>query len=352
MAKKVRWGVIGCGGIARIRTIPGMLLTENAELVSVMDLNRTIAEEVREQFGAQKAYDRAEELLENDELDAVYIATPVFTHAPLTKLAADYGKNVLCEKPLGLDADEALGVVEYCKEKGVLLSVDLMMRYGTHVNNMKKALASGEIGQLVSGDARFSCWVPNSGWMTTKERAGGGPLMDMGIHLIDLFRYITDMEVTDVIALNETISFKDQAYTVEDSSTITMRMENGAQLVVFTHFNIPDTAGKWTMNLYGTKGRLLGDKMIGQIDEGSLWELALKEGEDDFFMEPVEGNRIGKEIKAEFGNMYTCNLTAFSDAILNGSTDYIDPMECVKDQRVIDACYKSSSERTAVKVEP
>jgi len=348
--KKVRWGIIGCGGIARSRTIPGMMLTENAELVSVMDLDIKVAEAVKEQFGALKAYNNAEDVVNNDDIDAVYIATPVFTHAPLTKMAADHGKHVLCEKPLGLNADEALEVVEYCKAKGVLLSVDLMMRYGTHINNIKKAIADGDIGQVVSGDSRFSCWVPNAGWSTNKERAGGGPLMDMGIHLIDLMRYITGMDVTHVIALNENISFHDPKYTVEDSSTITMRMENGAQFVVFTHFNIPDTAGKWTLNLYGTKGRLLGDKIIGQIDEGSLWELALVDGVDDFFMEPVEGNKIGKEIKADFSNMYTHNLTDFGDAILNGTKNYIDPMECVKDQWVIDASYKSSEEGRLVEV--
>ncbi len=350
MDKKVRWGVIGCGGIARSRTIPGMLMAENAELISVMDLSMETAEAVREQFGALKAYDNAEDVLRCDDIDAVYIATPVFTHLPLTKLAADHGKHVLCEKPLGLNADEALEAVEYCRSKGVLLSVDLMMRFGTHIVNMKNAVTAGEIGQVVSGDSRFSCWVPNACWATNLERAGGGPLMDMGIHLIDLMRFVSGMEVTDVTAMNERIAFDDPGYTVEDSSTIIMRMENGAQFVVFTHFNIPDTAGKWTLNLYGTRGRLLGDKIIGQIDEGSLWELALKEGEDDFFMEPVEGNRIGKEIISEFGNMYTENITRFGNAILCGAEDYIDPMECVKDQRVIDACYRSSREGRSVKI--
>lgn len=348
--KKVRWGVIGCGGIARSRTIPGMLLCDNAELVSVMDLNMEVAQAVKEQFGAQKAYDNAEDVLKNDDIDAVYIATPVFTHSQLTKQAADYGKHVLCEKPLGLDAEDALSAVEYCKKKGVLLSVDLMMRFGTQLMNMKNAVANGEIGQVVSGDSRFSCWFPDANWCTKKERAGGGSAMDMGIHLIDLMRYISGMEVTHVCAMNELVSFKKDGYDVEDSSTITMRMENGAQFVVFTNFNIPDTAGKWTINFYGTKGRLLGDKVIGQIDEGTLWELALVEGKDDFFMEPVDGNKIGKEIKPKFGNMYTVNLTKFGDAILNGSKDYIDPMECVKDQKVIDAAYESSSTGKIVEI--
>lgn len=349
--KKVRWGVIGCGGIARSRTIPGMLLCENAELVSVMDLDIKVAEAVKEQFGAERAYDTAEAVLADDDIDAVYIATPVFSHVPLTKQAADAGKHILCEKPLGLNAEQALEVVEYCKEKGVLLSVDLMMRFGTQLVNMKNAVENGEIGQVVSGDSRFSCWFPNANWCTKKETAGGGSAMDMGIHLIDLMRYISGMDVTHVTAMNETVSFKKEGYDVEDSSTITMRMENGAQFVVFTNFNIPDTAGKWTINFYGTKGRLLGDKVIGQIDEGTLWELALVDGVDDFYQEPVDGNKIGKEIKPEFGNMYTVNLTKFGDAILNGSKDYIDPMECVKDQKVIDAAYESSTTGKTVKVE-
>ncbi|MDO4939624.1 MAG: Gfo/Idh/MocA family oxidoreductase, partial [Lachnospiraceae bacterium] len=105
--EKVRWGVIGCGGIARLRTIPGMLRCDNAELISVMDLNMEVAQAVKEQFGAKRAYDNAAELLKDDDIDAVYIATPVFTHAPLTRQAADAGKHILCEKPLGLNAEEA-----------------------------------------------------------------------------------------------------------------------------------------------------------------------------------------------------------------------------------------------------
>ena len=340
--KKVRWGVIGCGGIARTRTIPGMLLAENAQLVSVMARNLASAQAVQEQFGAERAYDSAEQLLKNDDLDAVYIATPVFTHSELTRLAADHGKHVLCEKPLGLNADDALRTVEYCREKGVLLSVDLMMRHGAHINRIREAVAAGEIGQVVSADARFSCWMPNACWLTDPARAGGGPLMDTGIHLIDLLRYVTGQEVTAVTAMNERISFPPEGYGVEDSSTVLMRMTNGAQCTVFTNFNIPDSAGKWTVNLFGTRGRLLGDKIIGQLDEGTLWEMALREGEDDFYAEPVAGNTVGTELSAQFGNLYTRTLSDFGEAILHGGTAFIDPMECVRDQRIIDAAYESS----------
>ena len=217
-----------------------------------------------------------------------------------------------------------------------------MMRHGAHINRIREAVAAGEIGQVVSADARFSCWMPNACWLTDPARAGGGPLMDMGIHLIDLLRYVTGQEVTAVTAMNERISFPPEGYGVEDSSTVLMRMTNGAQCTVFTNFNIPDSAGKWTVNLFGTRGRLLGDKIIGQLDEGTLWEMALREGEDDFYAEPVAGNAVGTELTAQFGNLYTRTLSDFGEAILHGGTAFIDPMECVRDQRIIDAAYESS----------
>ena len=81
---------------------------------------------------------------------------------------------------------------------------------------------------------------------------------------------------------------------------------------------------------------------IGQLDEGTLWKLALREGEDDFYAEPVAGNAVGTELTAQFGNLYTRTLSDFGEAILHGGTAFIDPMECVRDQRIIDAAYESS----------
>ena len=104
--KKLRWGVIGAGGIADRRTIPGMMLAKNAELIAVMDINAEQVEKIRQKYGAKRGYTKEEDLLADPEVDAVYIATPIVLHAKQAKLAADYGKDILIEKPLAAGLDE------------------------------------------------------------------------------------------------------------------------------------------------------------------------------------------------------------------------------------------------------
>ena len=344
---KIRFGIIGAGAIAQARMIPAMLESKYSVPAAVMNTKIEKAREICGKFGIEKAYDSVEALLNDSDIDAVYIPTPVYTHTDLVKKAADAGKHIICEKPLGMDAEDALSAVNYCKSRGAKFTVDFMMRYGTHINNIRRMIAAGEIGQLVSGNARFSCWTPDTPgyWLHDMKKAGGGPIMDMGIHLIDLIRYITGMEVTRVAALQERITLAGDDNTTDDSSTLIMRMENGAQFVVQTNFNIPDTVSKWTIDFYGTRGRLMGDTVIGQVDGGILNALTLKDG-DNLFDEPQAGFGPGKNVEAAFGNMYVEMVDRFCLAIINDTEPEVDPMEAVKDQLVIDAAYRSS--RTGV----
>lgn len=346
---KLRFGILGAGEIAVTRTIPAMLECEYAVPAAVMNTKIEKARKTCEKFGIPDAYDSVEKLLADESIDAVYIASPVYLHTALTKKAADYGKHVLCEKPLGMNTEDALGAVEYCREKGVLLSVGLMMRYGTHVRNVKKIISDGGIGQVVSGNGRFSCWVPHTPgrWIHDAEKAGGGPVMDMGFHLIDLMQYITGMKVTAVTAMQERITFSGNDYTVDDSSTLLLRMENGAQFVIQTNFNIPDTAAKWRIDFYGTRGRLLGDMIVAQEDGGILNTITLSET-DNMFLAPEAGFGIGKNVEGSFGNMYRAEIDSFCRSILNGTPVEVDPMDAVQVQKVIDAAYRSSREGITV----
>ena len=124
--KKLRWGVIGAGGIADRRTIPGMMLAKNAELIAVMDINAEQVEKIRQKYGAKRGYTKEEDLLADPEVDAVYIATPIVLHAKQAKLAADYGKDILIEKPLAMTSDEGQKVIEYCESKGVKIAAGFM----------------------------------------------------------------------------------------------------------------------------------------------------------------------------------------------------------------------------------
>ncbi|MBQ3146126.1 MAG: Gfo/Idh/MocA family oxidoreductase [Oscillospiraceae bacterium] len=348
MTKKVRWGVIGAGGIADRRTIPGMMLCDNAELVAVMEINMELAEKCRAKWGCKKAYDSEAALLADPEVDAVYIASPVFLHAKQAMAAADAGKHILIEKPLAMTAEEGQKVVEHCKEKGVLIAAGLMMRFGAYVQAMKKAVAEGKIGRPVSGYAQFTGWYPDmpGNWRQSKKNGGGGAMMDMGVHCIDLMQYILGTKAKDVAAFNDTISFR---YDVEDTSTVLMRMENGAQCVVQSNFNIADDAAKWRIEIFGEEGRLIGDTVIGQVDGGKLDAMFLgKQGGYDAQQDKKDGQRT--QIQVEFGNMYAREIESFSNSILTGAPVEVPAEEAVQVQRIMEAAYRSSDEGVTVKL--
>ena len=166
--KKIRWGVIGAGGIADRRTIPGMMLCKNAELTAVMEVNMDLAEKCRAKWNCPRAYDSEEALLGDPEIDAVYIASPVVLHAKQAKMAADAGKHILIEKPLAMTADEGQEVLDRCEEKGVRIAAGLMMRFGSYVQVMKQAIADGKIGRPVSG------WIWPMAWKWSAVLASAG----------------------------------------------------------------------------------------------------------------------------------------------------------------------------------
>lgn len=345
---KIRWGVIGAGGIAERRTIPGMMLCDNAELIAVMEINMELAEQSRAKWGCKRAYDNEADLLADPEIDAVYIASPVVCHARQAMAAADAGKHILIEKPLALTSKEGEEVVQYCQEKGVQIAVGLMMRFGTHVQEMKKAVAENKIGRVVSGYAQFTCWYPDmpGNWRQSKKNGGGGCLMDMGVHCIDLMQYITGSRVKEVMALNDTLSFQ---YEVEDTSTVLMRMENGCQCVVQSNFNVPDDAAKWRLEFFGEQGRLLGDNVIGQIDGGTLDAMYL-EKQGSYNATQNTNTASAQAVDVEFGNMYAREIDSFSDSLLNGKPLEVPATQAVQVQRVMEAAYTSGETGRAIKV--
>ena len=348
MQNKIRWGVIGAGGIADRRTIPGMMLCDNAELIAVMEINMELAEKSRAKWGCKKAYDNEADLLADPEIDAVYIASPVVCHARQAMAAADAGKHILIEKPLALTSEEGKKVVQYCEEKGVQIAVGLMMRFGTHVQEMKKAIAENKIGRVVSGYAQFTCWYPDmpGNWRQSKKNGGGGCLLDMGVHCIDLMQYITGSSVKEVMAINDTLSFQ---YEVEDTSTVLMRMGNGCHCVVQSNFNVPDDAAKWRLEFFGEQGRLLGDNVIGQIDGGTLDAMYL-EKQGDYNATQDTNLASAQTTDVEFGNMYAREIESFSHSLINGTPLEVPASQAVQVQRVMEAAYVSSETGRAIKV--
>ncbi len=338
--KKVKWGIIGAGGIADRRTMPGIDLAENAEIYAVMEVDMTVAESLKDKYSAAKAYDNEFDLIGDPEVEAVYIASPVVYHKKQAMMAADAGKHILLEKPIALTVEEGQEVIDYCKEKGVLLATGFMMRFHAYHQAMKKIVDEGKMGQIVSCRAQLTCWYPDipGNWRQVKATSGGGALMDMGVHCLDLIQYITGFKAKRAAGMASTLTFD---YEVEDSGALMVELENGALCNIESHFNIPDAAARGRFEIYGTKGSMLAEGTISQIEGGKL-EVMIS---DDSLTYDAKQDRNDVEpikVDVEFGNMYAKEIESFSASILNGTDVEVPAEDAVQVQKVIQSAYRTN----------
>ena len=170
--------------------------------------------------------------------------------------------------------------------------------------------------------------------------------MDMGVHLIDLLQYLMDSRIVQVAAMNETKTF---GYNVDDSSALLVKYANGSFGSINSNFNIPDEAAKWRIEFYGTKGRLIGDETIGQVEVGSVDALFVS---DDKGYDASQDKTLVEqtEISVEFGNLYTKEIESFSRSILEGAPIECPAEDAVYVQKVVEAAYRSSEEKIFIDV--
>lgn len=346
--RKLKWGVIGAGGIADRRTIPGMMLSKNSELVAVMEVNADLAEKLRAKYNAKYAYTNYEDLLANDEIEAVYIASPVNCHKDQAIAAAKAGKHILLEKPAALTLPDCDAILAAAKEAGVLIASGFMMRYHGYHQKMKQMISDGAIGQVVSARAQFTCWYPEipGAWRQYKALSGGGALMDMGVHAIDLVEYITGGKTVKTAAFNATKTF---TYDVDDTSSVLLALDNGITAYVDSNFNIPDDAAFCRLEFYGTKGSILAEGTLGQI-EGGVVKCVISDpnGYDAQQDRSIDGAFV---LEAELGNMYEKEISSFADSVINGKPLTVPLEDAIHVQKVAFAAYKASDEERTIAVD-
>ena len=337
--KKVKWGCIGCGGIADRRTLPGMMLSDIAELVAVCDTNPEATKRVQEKYGAKYSFTDPCELLALEEIEAVYIASPVFCHYEQVKAAADAGKAILLEKPMGLTSDAACEMTEYCEQKGILLGVGFMMRFAAFHQKMREYVQAGKLGKIVSMRGRLDCWYPpmQNCWRQQMATSGGGSMMDMAIHCIDLLQYITGLKSVEVTGF---VDNQVHDYESEDGGSFVIRMDNGAFMSVDANFNVPYS--RCEIEILGTDGGLFAEGTVGQVEGGSVRFITA----DKVTCEPTI-----EELKVDFGNMYTKEIDAFSKAVIENTSAPVTPQEAILNQRIVELGYLSSKDSRAYKID-
>jgi len=277
--KRCRVGVVGLGmGRAHLR---GYQSVPDCEIVAICDIDKARLEAVKEEFSVPRTFTDFEEMFAMEDLDAVSIALPNYLHAPVTIAAAKAGKHVLCEKPMAMNVKEAESMIEAARSAGVRLMMHFNFRFTPQAQMLKKYIDNGEMGDIYyvkTGWLRRR-GVPGMGsWFTQREKAGGGPLIDLGVHRLDLALWLIGHPRPKLVLGSTYTKFGDKmakaarkTYDVEDLACGLIKMEN--QTTVFLEASWAgnsEKAEEMYTQLFGTKGG------AEQRNQGEGYEFGLK----------------------------------------------------------------------------
>jgi predicted dehydrogenase len=264
--RRLRLGIAGLGRAFSLM-VPAFTLDPRVEIAAGADPRPEARSKFEAQFGA-KAFDSVEKLAAQPGLDAVYVATPHQFHAAHTSLAASFGKHVLVEKPMAMSVAECDQMIDACRSADVRLGVAYYRRFYPLVARMRQLLDGGSIGTPLAISAvtatPFAISPGEQGyWRVDPDQGGGGALMDIGSHRIDIFRYFFG-EIAEVQAFCATLAAD---YSAEDSVVVALQFEQGPLGTLQCHFG--STADPDELAILGTRGRLVARPLNGST---LIWE--------------------------------------------------------------------------------
>jgi predicted dehydrogenase len=343
---KLKIGIIGAGSISTMH-LDAYASSKEVELVAICDMNRQRAEEKAEKYKIPNVYTDVRELLKNPEVQAVSICTWNNTHAEFSIAALEAGKHVLCEKPLCQTVEQALAVEEAVRTSGKMFQVGFVRRYGQTTKMLRRFIDAGELGEIYYAKASYLRRLGNpGGWFADKERSGGGPLIDIGVHVIDLCWYLMGRPKVKSVSGNtyyklgnranvKNLSFYKAAdydasmNDVEDMANALIRFENGASLMVDVSFTLHAIKNDTSITIHGTKGGAQVEPELQIATEKHDVMLNLQPQIDDVSFDFVKG------FQSEIEHFVNCCL---------GRMETLSPVEDgVEMMKILCAIYESAA---------
>lgn len=357
MSKVVKVGIIGCGGIANGKHLPSLSKLKQVELVAFCDIIPERAEQAAKEYGSEdaKTYEDYHELLKDETIDVIHVLTPNNSHAEISIASMEAKKHVLCEKPMAKTAAEAKEMIEASERTGMKLTIGYNNRFRPDSQHLHKVTSQGDLGDIYFAKAHAirRRAVPTWGVFLDEEKQGGGPLIDIGTHALDLTLWMMNNYKPKAVmgstfhklgkkenAANAWGPWDPKEFTVEDSAFAFITMENGATITL---------EASWALNSL-------------DVDEAKC-SLSGTEGGADM----KDGLRINGE---EHGTLYTRKVeldsggVAFYDGqsesdadlearlwidnIINDTEPIVKPEEAYVVTQILEAIYKSAETGKAV----
>ena len=348
--EKVKIGIIGCGGIANGKHLPAIKQLGRAEIAAFCDLIPERARKAKEEYGTEdsKVFTDYKELLAMDEIEPVYVLTPNRSHSVISIDAMRAGKHVMCEKPMAKTYAEAKAMADTARETGRILTIGYQNRYRPDSLYLKRACENGELGEIYYARAHAirRRAVPTWGVFLNEYEQGGGPLIDIGTHALDLTlwemdNYEPEMAVGSVYkklgdqteTANAWGDWDREQFTVEDSAFGFVRMKNGATIFL---------EASWALNSLDVdeaKTSLCGTKAGADMKDGLrinkvkynkqvIEKPELSAGGVDFYS--------GASVKPEI-----LEQEVFMNAVTKGEELVVKPEQACVVTRILEAIYES-----------
>jgi UDP-N-acetylglucosamine 3-dehydrogenase len=340
--KRLKVGVIGCGAIAQRRHLPEYIARADVEVIAVCDFHLSRAQEVAEMFGVRKIYDQHEELLANNDIEAVSVCTPNHLHAAVSIEAMKAGKHVLCEKPMATTIKDAEAMVRAAKENGVFLMIGHNQRLMPVHQKAKQVLQEGSLGKVLSFQTVFGHSGPENwsvdgekSWFFQKEAAIVGAMGDLGVHKADLIRWLLADEITEVSAVYGSLH---KTAAVDDHAILLLKTQKGALGTLTASWTFYPNEVNHTL-MYCEKGTL----KIGTDPEFGVIVEHLDGRREQYHLDKVQTNESD-------GQTNSGVIDHFVEGVLSKKGPEINGEEGLKALKVIVSAIEAADRSTGVKI--
>jgi len=363
-SKKLQVGIIGCGDIANNKHMPALKkLSDECEMTSFCDIKINRAIKAAEEFGTEnaKAYKNYQKLLKDEKIDVVHVLTPNDSHSPITVAAFQANKHVMCEKPMAHNKEGAEEMMEAWRQSDKKFTIGYQNRFRGDVQKLKTDSQKDMLGEIYFAKAHAlrRKAVPSWGVFLDKSKQGGGPLIDIGTHALDLTLWLMDNyepvsvsgsvfnKMSDKTEGNLFGFWDPEQYDVEDSAFGFIKMKNGAAIFLET---------SWILNTSDPKeasATLYGTKRGAEI----RWSLSRNQNELKYNM--IEGGQYKETIQSSIQKMGPgtkgqdslgyLEAVSWLKAIIEDKTPIVKPTEAYIVTLILDAIYKSSREGKEIK---